>query len=70
MKNIHLLPTDKPSRLHKYNFEGFALSKEALNWREAYNIYITSDEVIKDVRPHKGKWHLEGGKILNNYGRI
>jgi hypothetical protein len=48
MKNIHVLPTDKPSRLHKYNFEGFALSKETLNWKEAYNIYITSDEEIKE----------------------
>jgi hypothetical protein len=31
------------------------------------NIYITSDEEIKDVRPHKGKWHLEKGQILNKF---
>jgi hypothetical protein len=31
------------------------------------NIYITSDEDIKDVRPHKGKWQLEKGQILNQF---
>ena len=30
-----------------------------------YDIYITDDSEIKDVRPHKGKWQLEGGLILN-----
>jgi hypothetical protein len=31
------------------------------------NIYITSDEEIKDVRPHKGKWQLEKEQILNKF---
>ena len=31
------------------------------------NIYITSNEQIKDVRPHKGKWQLEKGLILNKF---
>jgi hypothetical protein len=31
------------------------------------HIYITSDEEIKDVRPHKGKWQLEKGQILNKF---
>jgi len=30
-------------------------------------LYITSDEEIKDVRPHKGKWQLEKGQILNKF---
>ena len=50
MKNIHILPTDKPSRLHTYfeRLDYLKLSNEALNWREAKNIYITSDEEIKE----------------------
>lgn len=28
---------------------------------------ITSNEPITDVRPHKGKLHLEGGQILNTF---
>jgi hypothetical protein len=31
------------------------------------NIYVTSDEKIEDVRPHKGKWQLEKGQILNKF---
>ena len=48
-KNIHLLPTDNPSRLYTVN------SINKLDWSEGYlpqvdgtinqNIYITSDEV-------------------------
>jgi len=44
MKNIHLLPTDKPSRLHYRLFSTLCLSKEALKWKKSLNIYITSDE--------------------------
>lgn len=90
MKNIHVLPTDKPSRLifnsfHKsfcyqkeidgmYINDGkvsgtdfWGLQKALNNGFKPQNIYITSDEKIKDVRPHKGKWHLEGGNILNKF---
>lgn len=52
MKNIHVLPTDKPSRLYTVNSIG------KLDWSKDYlhqidggrnqNIYITSDEVIKE----------------------
>lgn len=59
MENVHILKTNKPSR-------ATLLFKNSKN-QDAVNIYITSDEVIKDVRPHKGKWHLEGGKILNKF---
>ena len=34
---------------------------------DAQELYITSDEEIKDVRPHKGKWHLEKENILNKF---
>jgi hypothetical protein len=49
MKNIHILPTDKPSRLylttHEYIFEeGYSLSTDEC---ENKHIYITSDEVPK-----------------------
>jgi hypothetical protein len=29
--------------------------------------YYVSDEIIKDVRPHKGKWHIEKDYILNKF---
>lgn len=58
-RNLWVIPTDKPSRLHKYDFDGFALSKEALNWKEAKNIYITNSEEIKEE-----DWVYD--KILNS----
>ena len=70
MKNVHVLPTDKPSRLW---FNDLIDSNElilSLTEVESVNnqhIYITSDEEIKDVRPHKGKWQLEKGQILNKF---
>jgi hypothetical protein len=48
MKNIHLLPTDKPSRLHYYSNVTFGVSKEHLNWKQGRNIYITNSEQIKE----------------------
>jgi hypothetical protein len=65
MKNIHILPTDKPSRLAlqldckpSYNLQ---LSKVADLWTknwEKQNIYIASDEEIKE-----GDWY-ESGKYI------
>jgi hypothetical protein len=51
MKNIHLIPTDKPSRL-RYNLSNqLVLTKESyrVNYGEEANqhLYITSDEKIK-----------------------
>ena len=70
MKNIHLLPTDKASRL-RYNLSNvLVFTKELYRdyGKEAnQHIYITSDEEIKDLRPHKGKWQLEKGQILNKF---
>ena len=72
MKNIYLLPTKKPSKLVKIyndvNRETFTLKLNVEvndSFKEYVNVYITSDEEIKDVRPHKGKWHLEKENILN-----
>jgi hypothetical protein len=63
MKNIHVLSTYKPSRLHRYNFEGFALSKESLNWKEAKHIYITSsDEEITGFE--NNIWVIKGDRIF------
>jgi hypothetical protein len=54
MRNIHLTPTDKPSRLIKNNL-GYGIVSDA--WKEFdinliqgqyQNIYITSDEEIKE----------------------
>jgi hypothetical protein len=55
MKNLHLLPTDKPSRLHLYTDEnGRRLETcevEYSHTRNTQHIYITSDEEIK-----QGDW--------------
>jgi hypothetical protein len=53
MKNLHLLPTDKTSRLYKHNELGFKLLAPVQHEMGAYNgsnqhIYITSDEEIKE----------------------
>jgi hypothetical protein len=51
MKNIHILPTDKPSRLgqvhEKLSFFKDRTWDNTENWR-CKNIYITSDEEIKE----------------------
>ncbi len=47
MKNIHLLPTNKPSRLY-YNVGGALLFTSYEN-HNGVNIYITNDEEIKEV---------------------
>jgi hypothetical protein len=71
MKNIHLLPTEKPSRLMIDTIENKLYLQPILHEKTinvlTQNIYITSDEYIKDVRPHNGKWQLEKGQILNKF---
>ena len=66
MKNIHVLPTHKPSQLHLWTDEnGSRLELCELEYshtRNTQNIYITSDEEIKE-----GDWCIElnlGGKII------
>jgi hypothetical protein len=63
MKNIHVLPTDKPSRLWINNLlQGkLELSKEVLiGSNTAQNIYITSNEEIKD----RNCWVTNGEDIF------
>ena len=49
MKNIHVLPTDKPSKLCKNNDNFYYVKDGIFNLgKEKYNIYITSDEEIKE----------------------
>ena len=69
MKNLHLLPTEKPSILGRFIDTNnlFLRASNDIPRGENVNIYITSDEEIKDVRPHKGKWHLEKENILNKF---
>jgi len=66
MKNIHILPTNKPSRLIKSQDNDFVyLNTNAPNWFEnnlkttKQNIYITSDEEIKE-----GDWVTNGLTIM------
>jgi hypothetical protein len=46
MKNIHVIPTDKPSRLYKLSNKLY-LDNTPKEYYKKYNIYITSDEEIK-----------------------
>ena len=81
MKNIHVLPTDKPSRLHLWSDEqGTRLETCELEYshtRNTQHIYITSDEYIglsyyldgnlirKGVIDDKDYW-----KVRKNYKKI
>jgi hypothetical protein len=57
MKNIHVIPTDKPSRLfYSKEFEFFKIANKYDVWREGRNIYITNSEEIKE-----GDWFLWQG---------
>ena len=51
MKNVYLIPTDKPSRLFKDDFGKYFISiniDQEQNHFKPQHIYITSDEEIKD----------------------
>jgi len=60
MKNIHVLPTDKPSRLYYNNndqeLQFCEVFRKSTPLKENQNIYITSDEEIKE-----GDWYLHFG---------
>jgi hypothetical protein len=61
MKNIHLLPTDKPSRLFVYDGK-LGLAKESQYGSDAIqnqNIYITNSEEIKE-----GDWFTDNNNSL------
>lgn len=52
MKNLHLLPTDKPTWLHKSTLTGVLRKSSSciddMKQAQGMNIYITSDEEIKE----------------------
>ena len=48
MKNIHLIPTDKPSRLFTSDSVLILAGYPATTFKTGKNIYITSDEEIKE----------------------
>jgi hypothetical protein len=52
MKNIHILPTDLPSRLYEFGGEYHLQIKSQENFR-SHNIYITNSEEIKE-----GDWFI------------
>ena len=54
MKNIHILPTDQPSRLWIDTITGKLVLDKEPNALHSQHIYITSDEEIK-----KGDWYLD-----------
>jgi hypothetical protein len=62
MKNIHILPTDKESRLWTNNLKRRLVLDEFPFHHPtniAKNIYITSDEEIKE-----GDWHFKNDKMV------
>ena len=60
MKNIHVLPTDKPSRLYEGNLgKPVTIQFASAQLKKPLNIYITSDEEIKE-----GDW------VYNEYQKI
>jgi hypothetical protein len=63
MKNIHLLPTEKPSRLFKFANQ-LHLDNIPKDYYKKYNIYITSDEKIKE-----GDWGLSKLNEVILFGR-
>jgi hypothetical protein len=63
MKNIFLLPTDKPSRLFKFANQ-LHLDNIPKDYYKKYNIYITSDEKIKE-----GDWGLSKLNEVILFGR-
>jgi hypothetical protein len=63
MKNIHVLPTDKPTWLHKSNLTGilrkFSYCINDMKQAQGMHIYITSDEEIKE-----GDWFLDDNNSI------
>ena len=54
MKNIHILPTDQPSRLVKIKDTFFLTTTDDIPGGTFYNIHITNDEEIGE-----GDWYLD-----------
>ena len=68
MKNIRIIPTDKPSKLIIYSTllnEYRLLNEPVLDWKHKINIYITSDEEIKE-----GDWFLDDNNQISHSYRL
>ena len=63
MKNIHVIPTDKPSRFYFNNndkcFQLCKVDKKSTPLKINQNIYITTDEEIKE-----GDWYIDRLNIV------
>jgi hypothetical protein len=75
MKNVHLIPTDKPSRLFKHNELGFKLLAPVSHEIGQYNgsnqhIYITSDEEIISLSEINSLPLSDGKDIQTNMPNI
>ena len=64
MRNIFLLPTDKPSRLYEFGGEYHLQIKSQENFRSQH-IYITNDEEIKEGDYGLDTFHKEIRKFRN-----
>jgi hypothetical protein len=58
MKNIHVLPTDKPSRLFKLAGDLHLYTELGFDPKRSRNIYITNDEDIKE-----GDWFIANNGV-------
>jgi hypothetical protein len=78
MKNIHVIPTDKPSRLihndsNQLCYQSNKSFKNDRKWmyRKKFNIYITSDEDIKEghwcIDKHNFVYKQETDKIFSEF---
>ena len=74
MKNIHILPTDKPSRIFITKKEGLGFDNQMLENIELdcqnQNLYITSDEEIISFSDINSLPLLDGKDIQTNMSNI
>jgi hypothetical protein len=63
MKNIHILPTDQPSRLVKIKDTFFITSSVDIPGGTFYNIHITSDEEIK-----RNDYYIHNNRVRQSAG--
>ena len=66
MRNIHIIPTDKPSRLGLHKNGELQLHTNSLTKNLPYfspqNIYITTDSEIKE-----GDWYCSPGGLISKH---
>jgi hypothetical protein len=74
MKNIHILPTEEPSRLIIYSTllnEFRLLDEPIVDWKHKKNLYITSDEEIKEgdcfINTSSDSIHKSNGTEIFDY---